>query len=150
MASSTPDYQKMQRDAEQRLKDMQHRANRAVHSHDMPPVPNFVKLNQSQQARQNNQSNGQNPRNVQSGSNNGRRQGSPMPQNEPPKEPPKEPPEQKGGIFSRFKGLNILKALNFQNIHIDNDVLIIVALIFLLSGEDTDELLLLALVYIML
>ena len=36
-----------------------------------------------------------------------------------------------------------------ENLKIDNDVLIIIALIFLLSTEETDELLLLALVYIM-
>ena len=47
-------------------------------------------------------------------------------------------------------GLDLLRVLNFKNIKIDSDVLIIVALIFMLSSEKTDELLLMALLYIML
>ncbi len=37
------DIFKMQRDAEQRLREMQRRADRAVQGSDMPPVPNFRK-----------------------------------------------------------------------------------------------------------
>lgn len=47
-------------------------------------------------------------------------------------------------------GLDLLRILNFKNIKIDSDVLIIIALIFMLSNENSDELLLMALLYIML
>ena len=47
-------------------------------------------------------------------------------------------------------GLNLLNMLNFKNLKMDNDRLIILALCLLLSGEETDELLLMALMYIML
>ena len=46
--------------------------------------------------------------------------------------------------------LDLLRILNFKNIKIDSDVLIIIALIFMLSNENSDELLLMALLYIML
>ena len=131
MPENVPDFEKMQRDAERRLKEMQQRSNRAVHGTDIPPVPNF--------AKHNNQHRPPNDR-------------PPKPQNQhnnPPPTPVCEPPS-KSGILSKFKGLDILKILNFQNFSIDNDVLVILALIFLLSTDETDELLLLALVYIML
>lgn len=48
------------------------------------------------------------------------------------------------------KGLNLLNLLNFKGMQMDNDRLIILALCLLLSGEEADELLLLALMYIML
>ncbi len=54
------------------------------------------------------------------------------------------------GILGKLKGFELLKLFNFKNIAIDSDVLLIIVLIFLLSNEDTDELLLMALVYIML
>ena len=138
MANGNEDLQKMQRDAEQRIRNMQAKSNRAVRNNDMPPVPNFVRLNRTeQQARQSSQHN-----------NHAANQHSVPPPN-PNAERPKLP-EKNDGILGKLKGLDILKALNFKNIHIDNDVLLILALIFLMSNEDTDELLLLALVYIML
>lgn len=129
-ANTQQDLQKMQRDAEQRIREMQRRSERAVKGNDTPPVPNFVRLNQDRTRTQ-------------------------KPPNEPTHNHPKPDsqhtqPSQKGGLLSKFKGLDILKIFNFKNIHIDNDVLIIIALIFLLSTEETDELLLLALIYIML
>lgn len=45
---------------------------------------------------------------------------------------------------------HILRLLNFKNLKIDNDRLIIIAICLLLSGEEVDELLMLALIYIML
>lgn len=45
---------------------------------------------------------------------------------------------------------NILNLLNFKGMKIDNDRLIILAVCLLLSGEDVDEILMLALLYIML
>ena len=121
--------QQMQRDAEKRIREMQQRADRAVHKTDIPPVPNFVRLSKQPQAKTQN-----------------------INQTKSFDQPTKvhEKPIQKKGLLSGFKGLDILKAFNFKNLKIDSDVLIIIALIFLLSTEETDELLLLALVYIML
>lgn len=48
------------------------------------------------------------------------------------------------------KGFNLLKMLNFENFKMDSDFTVIIAMILLLSSEDSDELLLLALLYIML
>ncbi len=47
-------------------------------------------------------------------------------------------------------GINLLNMLNFKGIAMDSDRLIILALCLLLSSEEVDELLLLALIYIML
>lgn len=49
-----------------------------------------------------------------------------------------------------FSGLNVLKMLNFKNMEIDSDRMIIIAICLLLSKEDVDEMLLLALIYIMI
>lgn len=51
---------------------------------------------------------------------------------------------------SSSKGINLLNMLNFKGMNMDNDRLIILAVCLLLSGEDADELLMLALMYIML
>lgn len=134
----------MQRDAERRIKEMQQRANRAVTGNDMPPVPNFVRMND----RRGSHAQSHNSRPEQGQTQNGRQNHTPAPPESAKPSNAKEP--KKGGLLSRFKGLDILKIFNFQNLKIDNDVLIIIALIFLLSTEETDELLLLALVYIML
>ena len=48
------------------------------------------------------------------------------------------------------KSNSILNFLNFKGIKMDNDRLIILAICLLLAGEETDELLMLALIYIML
>ncbi len=47
-------------------------------------------------------------------------------------------------------GLDILKLLNFKNMELDGDRIIILALALILSAEKADELLILALIYIML
>lgn len=47
-------------------------------------------------------------------------------------------------------GLDFLRSFNFKNISLDNDRLIILILILLLSTETQNELLILALVYILL
>lgn len=49
-----------------------------------------------------------------------------------------------------LKGRNILSFLNFKGMKMDNDRLIILVICLLLAGEETDELLILALIYIML
>lgn len=139
MPDSIPDYEKMQRDAERRLREMNRRAERAVQGGDIPPVPNFS-------------GNGQ-----RSGRQNTRPQTRPEPKphsqgtdRRPTAEPQADKTPEKGGFLSKLKGFDLLKMLNFKNIRMDSDVIVIIALIFLLSTEDTDELLLLALVYIML
>ena len=48
MPNPQPDIEKMQRDAERRMKEMQQRSQRAVHGGDMPPVPNFVQTGRQQ------------------------------------------------------------------------------------------------------
>lgn len=45
---------------------------------------------------------------------------------------------------------SILELINFKNMEIDNDRSLLMGILLLLSGENTDELLMLALVYIML
>ncbi len=47
------------------------------------------------------------------------------------------------------KGLGLLKMLNFQSLKLDNDIMVIAMMIMLLGSDDADELLLLALLYIM-
>ena len=139
MPNSIPDYEKMQRDAERRLREMNRRAERAVQGGDIPPVPNFSG-NGRRSGRQNTPPQNR-PRPEERPQNTDRR-----PTTEP--QPIKSP--EKGGLLSKLKGFDLLKMLNFKNIRMDSDVIVIIALIFLLSTEDTDELLLLALVYIML
>lgn len=60
---------------------------------------------------------------------------------EPP--PPKEIPPKK-------KSKDLLGLLNFKNIELDSDRIIIIALALLLCAEEADELLIMALIYIML
>lgn len=134
MSGSQPDYEKMQQDAERRMQEMRMRSQRAIHGSDMPPVPNFV-----QTSRQSNRNEAA-PR--------PNHPITPAPEQKKSTPPPSPPP--KGGLLGRLKGVDILKIFNFKNLHVDSDVLIIIVLIFLLSTEETDELLLLALVYIML
>ena len=45
---------------------------------------------------------------------------------------------------------NILDIINFKNIEIDSDISLLLGILLLLSGDSTDELLMLALIYIML
>lgn len=63
---------------------------------------------------------------------------------EPTCEKPKAPPS------FPIKRENILSFLNFKGMKMDNDRLIILAICLLLAGEETDELLMLALIYIMI
>ena len=51
--SGPNDIERMQRDAEHRIREMQKRADRAVRGNDMPPVPNFVRMNQGRQQNRN-------------------------------------------------------------------------------------------------
>lgn len=58
---------------------------------------------------------------------------------------PQKPPQNK-----RSNGLDLLRMLNFGNMNMDSDRILILALMLLLIGESNDELLILALLYIML
>lgn len=152
--SGPNDIERMQRDAEHRIREMQKKADRAVRGNDMPPVPNFVRINQGRQQNQNrNQNQSQNQSQNQLRGRGQNSQGISPPTDRIQSENRRENStqgQQKGGLLSRFKGLDILKIFNFKNIRLDSDVLIIIALIFLLSTEETDELLIMALIYIML
>ncbi len=59
--------------------------------------------------------------------------------------PPPTPPPRKAD-----NGSSLLKMLNFKAIKMDSDRTVIIALMLLLMGDSGDELLLLALLYIML
>ncbi|MBR6693927.1 MAG: hypothetical protein IKL62_03155 [Clostridia bacterium] len=74
------------------------------------------------------------------------RESSTPPQPKPP--PPKPPPEPPKPPARRVPQL--LKMLNLRGIEFDADRKIIIAVMLLLLGETDDELLLLALIYIML
>lgn len=54
----------------------------------------------------------------------------------------------KTGLPARRK--SILDIINFKNMEVDSDHSLLMGILLLLSGENTDELLLLALIYIML
>lgn len=129
--------ERMQRDAEQRIRDMQRRSEQAVRGTDMPPVPNFVRTN----GMRNNQG-FTHQKGIQS------REGTN--ENNPKSNSNTLNPTAPSNHNDHKKGLDILKLLNFKNLKLDNDMIIIIMLILLLSTEDTDELMLLALIYIML
>lgn len=127
------ELQKMQKEAEQRMREMQRRTAKYSGSSDIPPVPNFVRV----------------------GAGHGNHRSAPIHietnhhhsphnnQNHPSSN--KKAPTGLAG-----KGFDLLKMFNFGNFKFDSDITIIVVLILLLSSEETDELLLLALAYIML
>ncbi len=60
-----------------------------------------------------------------------------------------EQPKQELKVQPQNRGLGLLKMLNLQSLKLDNDILVIIMMIMLLGNDDADELLLLALVYIM-
>lgn len=132
-----PELERMQRDAKERLKEMQRRSTQYDLNTEIPPVPNFVQVN-NQKNRQKNT--GQNP----------------TPDKVKNETPPILSDKKEGKTnsshqgVSRKKGFDLLKLFNFNNFKLDNDILVIVVLMLLLSSEEADELLLLALVYIML
>ncbi len=53
-----------------------------------------------------------------------------------------------GDSFARSKSL--LNMFNFKNFELDSDTSLLLGILFLISGEKTDEALILALIYIML
>ena len=120
MENERENIEKMKIDAEAELRNMQRRAT-------IPPMPPFVKVHS---------------------------QNSPL---EPPSETQKsEAPKSvtpavnfndgKKGIF----GKDLLKFLDLENFELDSDRMLLLLMIFLLSRENNDEILLFALAYIML
>ena len=67
----------------------------------------------------------------------------------PPISVPDNSPPQKEKASQTY-GFDFLKMFNIKNIKIDNDVILIIIFILVLSAEESDKLLLFALVYIML
>ncbi len=113
--------EQMQKEAARRAREMQQRAIPAPEG--IPPMPNFVKTPYQSQP--------QAPRLH------------PQPPKAPPAPPPKQPPQ-------KSQGLNLLRLLNFNQLKLQGDTLLVVMLLLLLAGDGADELLLLALVYILL
>ena len=113
------EMERMRRDAEQRVREMNQRAKSAVSGRGDLPMPHFVEpAHHRRQPQQ------------------------PKPEKEPPKPVPAPAPQ-------NHRGLGLLKMLNFQSLKLDNDILVIALLIMLLGSDDADELLLMALLYIM-
>lgn len=140
MSQSNNEMEKMQRDAEQRLRDMQRRSARYDLNTDIPPVPNFVQVGNNRRPMQSN-----------------RHRADTHEQKSPPRQESDgsaknaiREPSKETDTPSLRKGFDLLKLFNFNNFKLDNDILVIVVLILLLSSEEADELLLMALVYIML
>ena len=88
----------------------------------MPPAPDFVRLRKESTVGKHEKEN------------------NPLPPVPPPAPPPRK----------ADNGSSLLKMLNFKAIKMDSDRTVIIALMLLLMGDSGDELLLLALLYIML
>ena len=123
------DMLKMQREAEQRIREMRKKADMAVTGNDMPPVPNFVRLEQNRDSYPKNQ---------------------PVRQRFSEKEKSDKQKQQLINLQPKTKGFDILRMLNLKALHFDSDITLIIMLVLLLSADESDELLLLALIYIML
>mgnify|MGYP003398540334 CR=1 FL=1 len=69
---------------------------------------------------------------------------------------PKEEPEERGPVVaespkkSGLLGADILKFLDFKNFKMDSDRMLLLLMVLILSGENSDEILMFALAYIML
>lgn len=103
---SRDEFVRLQRDAEERLRQMQRKSEQLT---GVPPAPEFVKIRETEKT----------PTKI------------------------KNRPERKGGF-------DLLKMFNFSNLQLDSDRVLIIAVLLLLMSESSDELLMLALIYIML
>lgn len=124
------------RQAAQRLKDMQSRSSNPPNGSAVPPVPDFVRLQNSGHP----------------GRNNTARQNSapvtPQPDHTPSPETAPPPVPQEGSAGGGVAKL--LRMLNFKGLEADADTGLILGIIFLLASSGADELLTMALIYIML
>lgn len=108
----------LQRAAE-RVREMHKRATVSGKNSQMPPAPDFVRVNNASAQRS---------------------------QSSVPARP-----EHKKETAPRKSGAGkLLQMLNFKGLEIDGDISLLLGILLLLSGENDDELLMLALVYIML
>lgn len=69
---------------------------------------------------------------------------------QPPPPPPQQEEKPQQSMPPKKKGRDLLEMFNFKNLELDSDRIIIIALALLLSAEEADELLIMALIYIML
>ncbi len=108
--------------AAERVREMQRRAYVKNQPRRMPPVPDFVNTNASKMT--------------------------------PPQQPAPEIHNRENTVdHAQHKGSfgqNIMRLLNFKNLEMDSDRVLLAGLLLLLTGEEADEMLLLALIYIML
>ncbi len=100
----------------------------------IPPMPDFVRPLSGRPPRTQNNYQTQPPE-------------PPQKRREPPNTPP---PTAGGGILSKLSPSGIIKMLGLGKSGLDNDMIIILMLFLMMSGEGGDELLTLALIYIML
>ena len=136
------EMEKLQYEAAERVREMSRRAQNPLSSQGtIPPMPSFVKTpynkgstNHQDEYRQN--------QSLQSQKHNSFSGISPSAEGDRPHE--SFPMQRKN------KGFDILNMLNLKNLKMDNDVMLIIMMVLILSSETSDELLLLALVYIML
>lgn len=70
--------------------------------------------------------------------------------NTPPPQPAVTPPPSPASPPKKPKLKNLFELINFKGLEMDGDRLVIVALALILASEEADELLILALLYIML
>lgn len=111
------DFERMQRQATERMREMQRRARPPVNPpHTMPPTPSFVQI----------------------------------PNQHTSEEPQRDTTVHHGPVHRSRTGFDLFRLINFKNLELDSDRVLILGLALLLSSEETDELLMLALLYIML
>ena len=121
---------------------MQRRTSQLHNNHDTPQVPNFVRLTGSQNNRQTQSQSRPSTARQQ------KNQTTEIRENRMQKPLTNATAKHSHGTLN--KGFDLLRMFNFQNFKLDSDITIIIVLILLISSEETDELLLLALAYIML
>ncbi|MDD4699729.1 MAG: hypothetical protein PHV07_05655 [Oscillospiraceae bacterium] len=136
------EMEKLQYEAAERVREMSRRAQNPISSAaSLPPMPSFVQtpynksnMNNREDRRQSQSS--QNPKHKNSSGFSPK-----FEENHAPKPLP---------LSKQNKGFDILNMLNLKNLKMDNDIMLIIMMVLILSSETSDELLLLALVYIML
>lgn len=130
------EFMRQQRAAVERMREMNQRAVPGNTNQPMPPVPPFVKLQNSGASRGGNYQNNNNAPARQSGANH-------LQRDNQIKNPPQS--ERKGG--SLFEGLNLPFLDMFSK---DGDASLIIGLLLILMSEKADKKLLFALIYILM
>lgn len=121
------EFERMQLEAAARAREMHNRSRLSIPA-DIPPMPSFVRTPYSNQRN--------------TPSNTPARGSKSEVSHVPEKRPEKKP--------SGRKGFDFLKMLNIKNLDIDSDRALVLLIFILLSSDGCDELLLLALLYIIL